>query len=173
MKKIIFLFIFIFLSGCLSVKQENCGVMLDGEVKDECFTMLIVQDYLETKDLGIGIKCKESITLDSSSILCYKSLAITAAYNKDNFHAVSFCEETFNINAKDKYGNMIDCLTEVAIILGDPVICEYAQFRYDETKSFWNSILAPPDRGNIKLDICQKRAELSKKRSERIEDGFY
>lgn len=174
--KIIYFLIFsiLFSYGCLSVNPNNCNVMLDGEVHDECLTFAVVQEYLKTNDITLGLKCKNEMNLTKTSpVICYTSLAIAAAYQNNNFHAVSFCEETFNIDSPDKYGNMIDCLTEVAIIVGDPLICEHASYRYEESTSFWSKILAPPDRSNINLEICKKRAELSRKRIERINEGFF
>ncbi len=163
------LFVCLILFGCLSIDPKNCDNMNDGEVHDECYINFAVSEYLKTNDTSTGLICKNKMDLDQSSILCYESLAVASAYHKNNFHAVSFCEDLYEMsndrNYTLKYYYMIDCLTEVAVIIGDESICEHAENRFEADNSFWVKVLAPSGPiTNMKKDICVKRAILSRKR---------
>jgi len=160
------LFLFLFSFGCLNVQRENCDVMLYGEVHDECMTNYAVGEYLKTNDASLSEICKNEMDTYSYLPICYKSLAIAAAYQKNNLHAVSFCDELYYAsNENYRYNNIIDCLTEIAIILGEPGICEYAESAYESDKSAWDFIFNTGGVStNIQKDICEKRATLSMKR---------
>ncbi len=181
MKKIIILFLSIFLFfGCLSVKQENCEVMLDNETHDECLTLHICHEYLETNDSVLASsRCRTEMHLNESVILCYKSLAVTAAYQDHNIHGVGFCDDIYQYvndpitNPNQGYNEMIGCLTEVAVIVGDENICKHAEHLYNAESDFWSRLLGPTSSEKIKVDICEKRAILSRKRKENIASGFF
>ncbi|MFA5381653.1 MAG: hypothetical protein WC356_00680 [Candidatus Micrarchaeia archaeon] len=171
---LIFLFISLLFFGCLAVEEKKCLAMSEGETKDECYTFYAVGEYLKTNDTSIEKICKNEMSNNESSILCYQALGVAAAHQDHNFHAVSFCEEIYFIESKDSYNNLIDCLTEVAVIIGDETICEHASNRFDPDKSLWSKLLFTQGVStNMKLDICKKRALMTKARKENLPIEFF
>ena len=115
-------------TGCLTTAQDlsTCNAIDDSTGRNICLTNYGLAMYRKSHNPAASMVCAGMPAEDGNK--CYYAFAIEAAGSGKRDHAIVFCDYIANPFASSILDDPAPirnrCYTDIAVILGDPTICD-------------------------------------------------